>query len=243
MPLGLADQVQFEIPEKRVVALEEGEIEGDALAHRRVGEVLSDALPVSRIGNPLAEGREVVLLGRHLDVGEELSALADQVKAAPEKVTGGPHPGRVGVGLRQHATAKEGGDLEGVDPIVLGLPPVDGLHEEGVTEDEGDLFPGTEIGQPVPSVDALDADDEAIPIGSDHLQERAGVGGEVLVDQDLPVGVQDAGVDGSGVQVDSAPMAVLTVVESHGFSSYVDGTGLVATSSLRRTEQLQEGAQ
>jgi hypothetical protein len=91
-----------------------------------------------------------------------------------------------------------------------------------VAEDEGDVFPSAEIGQPVPGVDALDADDEAVPVGLDHFEEGAGVGRAVLVDEDFAVGVEDAEAHGSRVQVDPAPVAVLSVVESHGSSSCAD---------------------
>jgi hypothetical protein len=120
--LGLADQVGLELGDQGVVALEQRQIDGDALAHGAVLEVLGDAFPIGRAGDALAERRQVVLVARHLDVGEQLTSLAHEVKPAPQQIAGRPHPRRVGVGLRQHAAAQQRGDLERIRSF-LALPP------------------------------------------------------------------------------------------------------------------------
>ena len=100
---------------------------------------------------------------------------------------------------------------------------VDRFHVKGMTEDEGDAFAlGTEIGQPVPGEDALDGDDEVVAIGRDDLQKRFGVRGQVLVDQNLAVAVEDADVHRFRVQIDAAVVAMLVRVESHWFSPCAD---------------------
>ena len=60
----------------------------------------------------------------------------------------------------KHAAAQQAGDLGGVDRVVLGLAAVDGLHVQGVAEDEGDALVFAEVGEPVPGEHALAADDQ-----------------------------------------------------------------------------------
>ena len=86
MLLGLAHEVALELGPQRVVAFEQGEIDGDGLAHHAVLEVIGDAFAIARVGDPLGEGRQVVLLVRHLDVGDQLAALADQVQASAQQI-------------------------------------------------------------------------------------------------------------------------------------------------------------
>jgi hypothetical protein len=83
-------------------------------------------------------------------MGEEFAPLPDEVETAPEKVAGRAHLRRIDVGFREHPAAQERGDLVGVDPIVLGLAAMDGLHVQGVAEDEADLLAGAQIGEPGP---------------------------------------------------------------------------------------------
>ena len=63
--LGLPHEVALEVGQQRVVAIEQGEIDGDGLAHDAVLEVIGDAFAIARVGDPLGEGREVVLLVGH----------------------------------------------------------------------------------------------------------------------------------------------------------------------------------
>jgi hypothetical protein len=76
-------------------------------------------------------------------------------------------------------------DLEGIDLVVLDLSAVDGLHVEGVPEDEGDPLSRAEISQPVPGEDALGGDDEVVAIGRDGRQKGFGATAQVLVEEDL----------------------------------------------------------
>ena len=138
---------------------------------------------------------------------------------APEQITGRPHLGGIDVGLREHAAAQQHGNFLGVDLVVFGLAPVDGLHIEGMAEDKGHAFAGTQVGEPVPGKDAFDGDDEILPIGGNGLEKRLWAGLHIAVHQDLAVLVQDTDVHGAGMQVDAAVKLVLFGVESHEVSS------------------------
>lgn len=86
---------------------------------------------------------------------------------------------------------------------------VDGPHVERVTEDEGHVLFGTQIGKPVPGEHALAADHQAVAIGLDQSQERFWPGRNVLVNNDLVGGIENADVHGAGMQIDTAVKAVL----------------------------------
>ena len=103
-----------------------------------------------------------------------------------------------------------------VDAVVFGFGPVDGFHVEGMAEGEGDLVLGAEVGEPVPVEDALRRDDQVFPVGFDSLEEAGSVAGEVLVKQDVALGVKNAQIHGAGVKVDTAVMLMLLGIEAHG---------------------------
>jgi hypothetical protein len=62
----------------------------------------------------------------------------------------------------------------GVEPVVLGLAPVDGLHRQRVTEHEGNRLARAQVGEPVPGEHALAPDDQPLAVGTDGVEERGG---------------------------------------------------------------------
>src|SRR3990172_1719307 len=240
--LGGADDVELERGDEPVVVVEQGEIDRDALAYGGVGEVIEESLAVGGIGDAFAPGLEIVLVERVLDVSEELAALADEVKAAAQEVPGGPHGLGVDVGLGQHAAAQQHGDLVGIDLVVLGLAAVDGLRGQGVAEDEGDAFLGAQVGEPVPGEHALSGDDEIFAVRSDDLEERRRRGLRVSMHERVSGGIEDADVQGLGVEIDAAVVTMLTVVESHGSSSCAGVALGPAIQPTRRSSRCRRGA-
>ena len=93
---------------------------------------------------------------------------------------------------------------------------MDGPHVESMAENEGNSVLGTEVGEPVPVEDALRRHDQVLPVGSDGFEEAGPVAGEVLVKQDVALGVQNAQIEGAGVKVDPAVMLMLLGIEAHG---------------------------
>jgi len=63
-----------------------------------------------------------------------------------------------------------------------------------VSEDEGDIVFGAEIGQPIPGEDAFDTDDDIFPKRFDGLEKLFGPGLHVPVQDDFPFEVLDAEV-------------------------------------------------
>ena len=114
---------------------------------------------------------------------EQLAALAREEEAPAEQVASSAYPGRVDVGLGDHAAAEQDHELLGVDAVVLGLGAVDRLQIEGVGQDERDAMFGAEIGEPVPAEDAFGADHQVVRVGGDGLEEGLGGGVDPLMEQ------------------------------------------------------------
>lgn len=94
---------------------------------------------------------------------------------------------------------------------------MDRSHVEGVAEDEGNLLLLTEVGDPVPTEHALDSNHEILAVGRQSLEQYRRFGSEVLVEDDLVLGVEDAQVHRAGMQVDAAGVSVCMAVETHSF--------------------------
>src|SRR5262249_34536465 len=69
---------------------------------------------------------------------------------------------------------------------------------------EGDGLFGTEVGEPVPTVDALAGQRDAGAEGRDGSEEGVGAGGQGVVQADVALLVEDGDVHGPCVQVDAA---------------------------------------
>jgi hypothetical protein len=72
------------------------------------------------------------------------------------------------------------------------------------------------VGQPVPGEDALDGDDEVVSVGRDGCEEVLLPAPQVLVENGLPLAVENAQIHGLGVEIDPAVVGVAFRVESHG---------------------------
>ena len=119
-------------------------------------------------------------------MGEEGGALAHEVGAAAEQVARFAHALGVDVGEGEVAAAQQAGDLAGVDAVVLGLAAVDGLHVEGVADEEGDVCSAAEVGEPVPGEHALDADDD-VAEGGEGSEKASGRQGRLTSATTVPV--------------------------------------------------------
>jgi hypothetical protein len=73
--------------------------------------------------------------------------------------------------MPQQAATQERGDLERVQLVVPGLPAMDGLHRERVSEHEYETPGGADIRQPVPREHAFRRHDEIITVRCDDLEE------------------------------------------------------------------------
>jgi hypothetical protein len=210
-------QVQFQSADLLVVGVDKGQIGGDGTTHRRIVETLGDVefLAIGGERQLLGERIELILAGRVLHMADQMSALPDEEGSAAEQIARLAHALGIDVGLRQGAAAKERGDLVGVDLVVLGLAAVDRLHEEGVSEDEVDTFRRAKVGDPVPGEHALAGDDEVLAERFEGGEELVGLGGQVLVEPDLSVLVEDADEEGSGMQIDAGVKSMGLVVEAH----------------------------
>jgi len=213
----LAEDGLLEILDQSVVVFTEPEIGLDALADGRIAKGFGEAGAVPGGGDAILRGPgQVVLVEGVLDMSEELGALAGEVEAAAQEVAGRAHLGRVDVRHGDGATAQERGEFLGVDAVVLGLAAVNGLQVECMGEDEVDPVLDAQVGEPVPTEDALDADDEILAVGCDGPEKGIARAGDAPVKDDRALMVEDAEVHGPRVKVDPPIVAVLAAIESHG---------------------------
>ena len=130
-----------------------------------------------------------------------------------------PHRRRIDIRLGQHSPSQQDRNLVGVELIVLRFAAVNRLHRERVAQHEGDALGCAPIGEPVPREHALGRHDQIVPVRCDDLEKRLRRRFHVAVHQHLATGVENTDVHGLHVEIDSAIVTVLTVVESHRSSS------------------------
>jgi hypothetical protein len=141
---------QSAVGEKTIVGGDQPEIDVDVLVPRGIVKTFGHAVTVGCGGDLFVNLGRIVLAVGILDMAQELRSLAQQVGPASQEVTGGTHLRWIDVGWREHAAAKEGSNLVGIDRVMLGLAAVDGFHREGVPADEGHALRSAEISEPGP---------------------------------------------------------------------------------------------
>jgi len=214
--LGGADEMELDLGEELVVDINEVHIHLDHGTHAGVFEAIGHIDAVGGISELFAKRGQIVLGVGVLDVGQELGAAAHEVVAAPKEIASRAHLGGVDVGLGKGATPEEMGDLEGVDAIVLGLGAVDGAHVEGVTENEGEVFSGAQIADPVPGEHALHGNGHVRAKGVEDPQEGLWRSWDLPVEAHLTGVVEDADIETPGMEIDAAVEVMLSQVETHG---------------------------
>jgi hypothetical protein len=137
--------------------------------------------------------------------------------------------GVVDVGEWKIAAPQQGGDLVGVETIVLRLAAVDRLHVESVAEDESEALFFAQVGYPVPAKEAFDGNAQILPVRPEGFDQLGAVAGELAVDEDLADLIEDAEVEAASVQINPTVVLVLLGVESH--------RGLLSRGSWIRPQQ------
>jgi len=94
------------------------------------------------------------------------------------------------------------------------------FHVEGMAENEGDVFLGTEIGDPVPGEHAFDSDHDVLSEGSNDAEKSFRVRVDVMMNPDIASGIKDTDKHILGVQIDSTIKLVLFSVKIHMASSF-----------------------
>lgn len=168
---------------QRIVGGEKRQITCDTLVDGWSGQALGHPLAVRFVGALCAKGREVRLASGMLHVRQERGPCVRQRPAVPQHVTGGAPVGGRDSGLREQAATEQRGHRVRSNRVIVGLPAMDGWHGEGMTEDKGEAFVGTEVGEPGPGAQAGDGDDETLSRRSNDVQEGIRVGLHVTVHQ------------------------------------------------------------
>lgn len=215
MLLGGLHEGEFHVAQQRVIGADEEEGDRKAFVHRRIGKAFSHPVAVGFVSDVFANGGEVLLAVGVVHVRQERAAGVRQMHAAPEEVAGGAHLGGRDLRLREQATAEQDGNLLRVDCVSFGRAAVEGLHGQGMTEDERERFIGAEVGEPGPGAHAFDRHDAIRSIRSNGFEKGRRGRLHVTVKQRLTGLVEDADVHRTGMQVDAAVTWVLRVVKSH----------------------------
>ena len=129
-----------------------------------------------------------------------------------------------------------------VDLVVLGLAAVDGLHVEGVAEDEGEAFARAQVGDPVPGEDALDGDHHVVVVRGDHVEQVLQGGRAMAMDADLALRVEDADVHPSRMQIDPTVVSVLFGIEPHPAPPSHPRCGVLCLAAITLPHGWQGGA-
>jgi hypothetical protein len=98
---------------------------------------------------------------------------------------------------------------------------MDGLHVQGMAQDNRAACVSPEVGQPVPGEQACDGDDETVSLGGNAFQKGLRVCLHVPVQHDVALLVEHADIHSLRGQVDAAVKGVLGGVKSHEVSSFV----------------------
>ena len=133
-----------------VIAVKQGEVDGHRLVHGRLGKPCGDPGAVRVVGDLLPTLRQVVRPGGLLHVGQECRTLTRQRPAVPEQSTGRPHRLGIDRGLGEQPTAPPHGDCWGIELVVCGVAPRDGVHLEGRPTHTGHACASAEVSQPRP---------------------------------------------------------------------------------------------
>jgi len=153
-------------------------------------------------------------------MGIKLSPFSHEMIPPSEEIPCCPHFGGIDIGLGDHTSPEQYGDFSRIDLVIFCFAAVDGFHVKGMTQDKGNPFLDTKIGDPIPGEHALHGDDNVLPERVNGFEEDLTIGDKVSVQSDFSCLIQDAEIHFVGMQVDSAIKFVLFGVESHLVSSY-----------------------
>ena len=182
---------------------EQIEVDRKGLVDSRVGKPLGDAVTIGLIRDVLADCWPVILRMGMLDMCPELRALAPQVGAASQPITGRAPRGRIDRGLWKPAAAEQGGHLWRVDGVIVGLAAVNGFHSARVSQDTGHIFWSAAIGEPIPGEETFNGYDKAVAVGRHGLEKRFRSGLHLTVYEHLALVTHETDVQASGMYIDT----------------------------------------
>jgi len=105
MRLCSGHELVLEVPDESIIVVDQGQIDYDGCLHRRIGNTWGDLLTLHLGRERLTSRGPMVMAVRLANMGQPLRALAYQMQATPQQVTGGTHRGRLRRGLQQHAAS------------------------------------------------------------------------------------------------------------------------------------------
>jgi hypothetical protein len=214
MMFGGVDEGEFHVAKPSIIVAAAWPIDFNPFVHRWIGKALSTPVTGGFSGHLLATGRQGIRAVGLLPVGQPRGPVVCPRHPASKPVAGRPPLGRIDRGVWEHAATAQDGKLWRGDRGVFGLPTMDRLHVQGMAADERDAFVSPQVGQPVPGEQAFDRDDETLSLGRHDFQQGLRGCLHMTVHENLAALVEDADVQGTGMQVDAAGTLVRGVVNS-----------------------------
>jgi hypothetical protein len=141
---------QLEVSQPAVVSVDPGAVHVEALRDSRLGQSGRHARPVRLVGERCADLGEVVRTVGLWARSQPLGPLAPELPPPPKSVARGAPLGGIHRGLGPPPATPEDGDLLGLNRLVCGLAPRDGLQVQGLAPDAGHPLVGAEVGPPGP---------------------------------------------------------------------------------------------
>jgi hypothetical protein len=106
MSFGDQGDFMFQTGKELIIIVQKFEVKFNVLSDAFIGESFSHPLSICFIGDFLFNVWEVVLVVGILDMGQKFSSFSGQMHSSTEEVSGGPHPGRIDIGLREHPSSE-----------------------------------------------------------------------------------------------------------------------------------------
>jgi hypothetical protein len=198
MLLGRLDHRQRQLPQQRVIIVQQRAVDCDALLPGGIRQPLSHPSAMGCGGDLLAPLGQIVLTVGWLDMGQPLRPLPQERHPPPQPGTGGPQLCGRDVGWRPHAATPPHGNFWGGDRGMFGRPPVDGFHGQGMPEDKRQALPRTQVGPPGPGEEACDSKHALFPIRGNRLAQGSRAGGHMARHYDLTILVHNTDGPGGG---------------------------------------------
>jgi hypothetical protein len=110
-----------------------------------------------------------------------------------------------------------------IDFIVFCFAAVYGFHVQCMSKDKINFVIGAQISKPVPTENAFNPDNDVFNKRKGQLEKEFGIGFDVFMGDDRSLVVQDTNVHFPGMQIDTAIVFVLLIVEFHSLPPFAFG--------------------
>ena len=215
MSFRAAREREFHLPESLIGVSAARDVDRECLTDPGIGKMRGDIFAVGCVRQPFADRGELGLTRGRVKVSEEVGAVAREMTATAQSVSGGPPLGRIDLRLREHAAAQQPRDLVGVTRLRLGFAAGKRFHLAGRAQAKGTPFLCAAIRQPLPRNQTLAAAAAILSLRSKHSQKRLRRRRHVFVDEVGAVLIEKTAVQRLRMELEAAILGRLLCREVH----------------------------